>query len=48
MADKPIKILLIEDSVFATRHTQMMLTEAKSSQFDAELECCGQLSTGLK
>jgi len=43
--DKPIKILLIEDSVFAARHTQMLLDEAKSS---AELECCDQLSTGLK
>ena len=47
MADKPIKVLLIEDSVFSARHTRMMLTEAKSSQFDAELECADKLSTGL-
>ncbi len=48
MGEKPIKILLIEDSVFATRHTQKMLAEAHSSQFLAQLECADQLSTGLK
>jgi len=45
---KPIKVLLIEDSVFATRHTQKMLAEANGSQIDAQLECADQLSVGLK
>ncbi len=48
MDDKTIKILLIEDSVFATRHTEKMLDEAKSSQFHAELQCADRLSAGLK
>jgi two-component sensor histidine kinase/CheY-like chemotaxis protein len=46
--NKPIKALLIEDSLFATRHTQKMLAEAKSSQFDAKLKCADQLSVGLE
>ena len=45
---KPIKVLLIEDSVFATRHTQKMLAEANGSQIDVQLECAEQLSAGLK
>ncbi len=48
MGAKPIKVLLIEDSVFATRHTQKMLAEANGSQIDVELECADQLSLGLK
>jgi C4-dicarboxylate-specific signal transduction histidine kinase len=48
VGEKPIKVLLIEDSVFATRHTQKMLAEANSSEFNAELECADQLSVGLK
>ncbi len=48
MGGKPIKVLLIEDSIFATRHTQKMLAEANGSQIDVELECADQLSTGLK
>ncbi len=48
MGEKPIKVLLIEDSVFATRHTQKMLAEANGSQIDAEVECADQLSVGLK
>ncbi len=48
MGEKLIKVLLIEDSVFATRHTQKMLAEANGSQIDVELECADQLSTGLK
>jgi C4-dicarboxylate-specific signal transduction histidine kinase len=46
--DKAIKVLLIEDSRFATRHTQKMLAEAKSDQFDVELECVSRLSEGLE
>jgi len=45
---KPIKVLLIEDSVFATRHTQKMLAEANGSQIDTVLECADQLSVGLE
>ncbi len=48
VGEKPIKVLLIEDSVFATRHTQKMLAEANSSEFNVELECADQLSVGLK
>ena len=48
MGGKPIKVLLIEDSVFATRHTQKMLAEANGSQINTQLECADQLSTGLK
>ncbi len=48
MGGKPIKVLLIEDSVFATRHTQKMLSEANGSQINTQLECADQLSTGLK
>ncbi len=48
MDDKTIRILLIEDSVFATRHTEKMLDEAKSPQFDAELKCADTLSKGMK
>jgi signal transduction histidine kinase len=45
---KPIKILLIEDSLFATRLAKQMLTEAESPQFVTELKCADRLSTGLK
>ncbi len=45
---KAIKVLLIEDSHFATKHTQKMLEEAKSDQFDVELECVSRLSEGLE
>ena len=48
MDDKPIKVLLIEDSLFATQHTQRMLAKAKSAQFSAELKCADQLSVGLE
>jgi two-component sensor histidine kinase/AmiR/NasT family two-component response regulator len=48
MENKPIKALLIEDSLFAARHTQKMLAEAKTDQFDVELKCAGQLSVGLE
>lgn len=48
MGAKRIKVLLIEDSVFATRHTQKMLAEANGAQFNAQLECVDQLSLGLK
>jgi C4-dicarboxylate-specific signal transduction histidine kinase len=40
--------MLIEDSVFATKHVQKMLTEAKSSQFEAELTCADRISVGLE
>jgi signal transduction histidine kinase len=46
--NQQIKILLIEDSLFATRHTQKMLDELKSPHFDVELKCCDCLSAGLK
>jgi signal transduction histidine kinase len=45
---KPIKILLIEDSLFATRLAKQMLTEAESPLFITELKCADRLSTGLK
>jgi PAS domain S-box-containing protein len=45
---KPIEVLLIEDSIFAAKHTEKMLAEAKSAQFEAKLQCANQLSTGLK
>ncbi len=48
MGAKSIRVLLIEDSVFATRHTQKMLAEANGAQFNVELECADQLSVGLK
>lgn len=48
MGVKPIKILLIEDSLFATRHAKQMLAEAESPQFVTELKCADRLSTGLK
>ena len=46
MADKPINILLIEDSLTATMHVKKMLAEAESDQFDTELECANRLSAG--
>ncbi len=48
MGNKPIQMLLIEDSLFATRHTQKMLADEKNSQFNIELKCTDQLSSGLK
>ncbi len=48
MDDRPIKVLLIEDSIFATRLTQKMLSEAKSVLFDVELKCADRLSVGLE
>ena len=47
MGDEPIKVLLIEDSIFATRHAQKMLDKAKSALFNAELKCVDRLSDGL-
>ena len=47
MDDASIKVLLIEDSLFATRHMQQLLEEAKSAQFHAELKCADRLSVGL-
>jgi PAS domain S-box-containing protein len=46
--NKPVEVLLIEDSVFAVKHTEKMLAEAKSAQFEARLECADRLSTGLE
>ena len=48
MDDEPIKVLLIEDSVFATQLTKKMLAEAKSSQFSVELKCVDRVSLGLE
>ncbi|MEE8382261.1 MAG: response regulator, partial [Thermodesulfobacteriota bacterium] len=48
MDDKPIKILLIEDSLFSIRHIQNMLAEAKGGQLDVELKCADRLSVGLE
>lgn len=48
MSDKPIKALLVEDSVFATRHTQKMLAEENDSQIKVQLQCADKLSSGLK
>jgi signal transduction histidine kinase len=48
MSEKPIKALLVEDSVFATRHTQKMLAEENDSQVNIQLECADKLSVGLK
>lgn len=48
MSDKPIKALLVEDSVFATRHTQKMLAEENDSQVKVQLQCADTLSSGLK
>ena len=39
MADTSIKILLIEDSPFATRHVQEMLEQAQSTHFHTRLKC---------
>jgi signal transduction histidine kinase len=46
MDAQPIKVLLIEDSVFAVRHTHKMLQEAKSDRFQAELNSAGTLVEG--
>ncbi len=48
MDNEPIRVLLIEDSVFATQHTKKMLAEAKSSQFSVELRCVDRVSLGLE
>jgi signal transduction histidine kinase/HPt (histidine-containing phosphotransfer) domain-containing protein len=48
MSKKPIKALLVEDSVFATRHTQKILAEENDSQVNIQLECADKLSAGLK
>ncbi len=41
------KILLIEDSHFDILKAKEMIAEAKSAQFDVELECAGNLESGL-
>jgi signal transduction histidine kinase len=46
MDAEPIRVLLIEDSVFAVKHTQKMLQEAKSDRFQAELNTAGTLAEG--
>ena len=43
-----VKVLLIEDSTFATRHVQKMLAEAESVQFEVELNCVDRISAGLE
>jgi two-component system cell cycle sensor histidine kinase/response regulator CckA len=43
-----MRVLLIEDSVFATKHVQKMLSEVKSPQFGAELYCVDRISAGLE
>ncbi|MEE8382568.1 MAG: ATP-binding protein, partial [Thermodesulfobacteriota bacterium] len=48
MDNKPIRVLLIEDSVFATQYTKKMLVEAKSPQFSVELSCVDRVSLGLE
>ncbi len=48
MENKSIKVLLIEDSAFATRLAQKMLADAKGSLFEAELKSADRLSAGLK
>ncbi len=48
MENEPIRIMLIEDSVFATKHVQKMLAEVKSPQFEAELYCADRISAGLE
>jgi two-component system sensor kinase len=48
MDNKLINVLLIEDSTFATRHTQKMLDDVKSARFATELKCAARLSEGLE
>jgi signal transduction histidine kinase len=48
MKTETIKVLLIEDSNFATQLTKKMLDEEKSAQFIAELRCAGSLAGGLE
>ena len=48
MENKPIRVMVIEDSVFATKHVQKMLAEVKSPQFEAELYCVDRISAGLE
>jgi two-component system sensor kinase len=48
MVNKLINVLLIEDSTFATRHTQKMLDDVKSARFATELKCAARLSEGLE
>ncbi len=43
-----IKVLLIEDSKFATQLTKKMLDEEKSAQFNTELRCADSLAAGLE
>ena len=47
MTDTSIRILLIEDSPFATRHVQEMLEHAQSTHFHTKLTCTDRLSTGI-
>ena len=46
--NKSLKVLLIEDSLTATRHVQNMIAEARSSQFNPEFESANRLSSGLE
>ncbi len=46
MQEKLLEVLLIEDSLVATRRVQKMLAEPKSSQFKVKLECADRLSLG--
>lgn len=48
MDNKSIRVLLVEESAFATQHTKKMLAEAASSEFSVELECADQMSVGLE
>jgi C4-dicarboxylate-specific signal transduction histidine kinase len=40
--------MVIEDSVFATKHVQKMLADVKSPHFEAELYCVDRISAGLE
>ncbi|MEE9166977.1 MAG: PAS domain S-box protein, partial [Candidatus Neomarinimicrobiota bacterium] len=46
--EKPIKILMIEDSTFFSQYIKKMLAEEKSDGFDVELKYTDQLSVGLE
>jgi len=46
--NEPIRVMLIEDSVFATKHVQKMLAEVKGPQFEAELYSVDRISAGLE
>ena len=48
MVRENVKVLLTEDSLFATRRTQQMLSETNGFQINVKLECVDKLSLCLK